>query len=269
MVSQLGFFEEAKQTKPAAMPVGSLIYEPRGRAHEYADLACNIYKGCDHACVYCYAPSATYMQRPDFEISKPRSSDFLAKLEKEARAYGAANCKKQILLCFTCDPYQTLDASTKTTREVIKIFKRNNLRFVTLTKGGNRALRDIDLFGPLDAFASSLTLLDTQQSEKWEPGAASPQNRIDTIREFYACGITTWVSLEPVIDPEQSVEIIRQTSAFVDLFKVGKLNYHPRSKEIDWRKFTHDAVDLLQSLGKSYYVKNDLEQFLDGRPKQV
>mgnify|MGYP001557876463 FL=1 len=31
----------------------SLIYEPAGRAREYAALACNVYRGCDHACVYC------------------------------------------------------------------------------------------------------------------------------------------------------------------------------------------------------------------------
>ena len=33
------------------------IYEPRGAAKEYGDLALNIYTGCPHRCFYCFAPS--------------------------------------------------------------------------------------------------------------------------------------------------------------------------------------------------------------------
>lgn len=33
----------------------SLIYEPRGRAREYAALALNTYTGCSHGCQYCFA----------------------------------------------------------------------------------------------------------------------------------------------------------------------------------------------------------------------
>ena len=75
-------------------------------------------------------------------------------------------------------------------------------------------------------------------------------------------GIPTWVSLEPVLDPAVALEIIRQTHPFVDLFKVGKLNYHPLAKSIDWPQFARDAVTLLKSLGKAYYVKNDLSCYL-------
>ena len=37
-----------------------LIYEPSGRAREYAPLALNLYNGCPHGCTYCYAPAATH-----------------------------------------------------------------------------------------------------------------------------------------------------------------------------------------------------------------
>ncbi len=35
----------------------SVVYEPKGMAWEYAALAANLYRGCSHACRFCYAPS--------------------------------------------------------------------------------------------------------------------------------------------------------------------------------------------------------------------
>ena len=37
-----------------------IIYEPRGKAAEYSPLAANLYAGCGHGWLYCYAPAATY-----------------------------------------------------------------------------------------------------------------------------------------------------------------------------------------------------------------
>jgi len=236
----------------------SLIYEPAGRAREYAALACNIYRGCDHACQYCYAPAATRRAAELFTHPQPRA-DFLPALRKEA---AARKPTEPILLCFTCDPYQSLDERLGLTRETIKILHGAGHAIHVLTKGGSRALRDIDLLGPQDAFATTLTLLDDRRSFEWEPGAALPADRIATIREFHRCGIPTWVSLEPVLDPAIALEIIQQTHLFVDLFKVGRLNYNQLAKSIDWAKFAADSIALLESLGKAYYVKKDLACFL-------
>lgn len=241
----------------------SLIYEPAGRAREYAALACNIYRGCDHACTYCYAPAATRRAAETFRHPEERP-DFLRNLRKEA---GALKPTEPVLLCFTCDGYQSLDAKLGLTRETIKILHSAGHVVHILTKGGSRALRDIDLLGPRDAFATTLTLLDDAASYQWEPGAALPGDRIATIREFHRAGIPTWVSLEPVLDPAIALEIIQQTHEFVDLFKVGRWNYHADAKLIDWAKFSRDATALLESLGKRYYVKKDLACFLpEGHP---
>jgi len=236
----------------------ALIYEPAGRAREYAALACNVYRGCDHACSYCYAPAATRRQRDDFRHPVPRT-DFLPALRREAEARAPS---EPILLCFTCDPYQSLDEKLGTTREAIKILHDAGHAVHILTKGGSRALRDIDLLTPRDAFATTLTLLDDGASLEWEPGAALPSDRIATIREFHGAGVPTWVSLEPVLDPDIALDIIRKTHRFVDLFKVGRLNYSEHARSIDWAGFAARAVDLLESLGKKFYVKRDLAVFL-------
>jgi len=237
----------------------TLIYKPKGRAGEYAALACNVYSGCDHGCVYCYAPSVTFKERRDFVISKQRTN-FVQQLNLEAKNW--TDPKEQVLLCFTCDPYQHLDQKLELTRQAILTLKAHGFPFCVLTKGGSRALRDIDLYGPRDAFATTLTFLDDERSLLWEPQAALPTDRISTIHTFYSKGITTWVSLEPVLDPEASLEIIRQTHTFVDLYKVGRLNYHPLAQTINWYQFAHDAVSLLDSLGKKMYVKKDLAVYL-------
>lgn len=257
----------------------SIIYEPAGRAREYAALACNPYAGCDHACVYCYAPSATFRERNDFAISKPRKN-FDALLEKEAAQLSKLGKHGQVLLSFTCDPYQHLDVKEQTTRKTIVTLHRHGFRICALTKGGTRALRDIDLFRPGDAFATTLTFTgDDDRWLEWEPGAASPADRIYAISAFHQADIPTWVSLEPVIDPAESLELIRSTHAFVDLFKIGKMNYHPIAKTIDWRAFGHSAIQLLESFGyrrqtnpdaaksansvdRQYYIKRDLAELL-------
>jgi DNA repair photolyase len=239
----------------------SLVYEPRGRAREYAALACNVYSGCDHGCVYCYAPNAVRKQRPEFSTSSRRKNGFLKRLEREAAKYQAAGVHEQVLLSFTCDPYQHLDVAKQVTRQVIKVLHHYGLPVCILTKGGSRALRDWGLLDDRDAFASTLTCLDDSESLKWEPNAALPSDRIATLRKFHNVGIPTWVSLEPVLNPDVALEIIHRTHEFVDLYKVGKLNYHPLANTIDWATFGHQAIELLEGLGKDYYIKKDLAQY--------
>jgi DNA repair photolyase len=136
-----------------------------------------------------------------------------------------------------------------------------------LTKGGRRALRDMDLFTAQDAFATTLTLLSDEHSRKWEPRAALPQERIETLQRFHEAGIPTWVSLEPVLNPVSALEIIRRTYEFVDMFKVGKLNNHPLASRIDWATFAQEAVQLLKETHSQFYIKLDLAAYLDESAK--
>lgn len=150
----------------------SVIYEPRGRAREYAALAANLYAGCEHGCVYCYAPSAVRRARDDFHGAVKPRKNILAGLEKDAERL--AGSKDRVLLSFTTDPYQPIEEELGITREAIKILHRHGLHVEILTKGGTRAARDFDLLMPGDAFATTLTFLDEDKSREWEPKAALP-----------------------------------------------------------------------------------------------
>ena len=238
---------------------GKIIYETRGKAREYRELACNLYTGCGHKCIYCYAPNVLRRKREVFNEQTAPRKNILDKLRKDAEKYAASGETKQVLFCFTSDPYQP---EHPITRDALSIIKYNGLSFCVLTKGGSRALEDIDLYDDGDTFASSLTTLSDGESILWEPKAALPSDRIETLKTFHDAGINTWVSLEPVLDPETVYEIIRKTHSFVDEFKVGVLNYHPLAKEINWSQFAHKVKGLLESLNQPYFLKADLKKYL-------
>lgn len=249
----------------------SMIYAPRGQAGEYAKLATNPYRGCGHKCAYCYVPKVLRMERPEFDAGAFPRDGFLDLLTKDARKYEAMDITEQVMLSFTTDPYHPGDNSL--TRDVLKALQAHNLGICTLTKGGKRALRDIDLFRPgRDAFASTLTSLDDAFSLKWERGAALPDDRISTLKRFHDAGIFTWVSLEPTLSTEASLQIIEVTHEFVDLFKIGRANYLPMTGETDWESYTHHILELVNRLGVKHYIKKDLQKYLpDGyhNPKYI
>lgn len=245
----------------AALPNCSFIYAPRGQAGEYAPLAANPYRGCGHKCAYCYVPSVLRMDRPEFNAGAIPRAGFEASLTKDARKYQAAGLTGQVMLSFTTDPYHPDD--TTLTRRTIQILQDHGMAVCTLTKGGTRGLRDLDLFRPdRDAFASTLTTLDDDFSRKWESGAALPADRIAALRAFHDAGIFTWVSLEPTLNTESSMSIIEHTHEFVDLYKIGRANYLPMTKTTDWEAYTHAMLELVNRLGVAHYIKKDLQPYL-------
>lgn len=239
----------------------SIIYAPRGQAGEYSKLATNPYRGCGHQCAYCYVPNVLRMPRPEFDAGAEPRPEFLSKLRKDATKYQELGITEQVMLSFTTDPYHPFDTSL--TRPVLQTLQAHGLGVCTLTKGGKRALRDLDLFRPeRDAFASTLTSLDADFSRKWERGAALPDERINTLRLFHRAGIFTWVSLEPTLSTEASLQIIEHTHEFVDLYKVGRANYLPMTNTTDWEGYTHRIVEMCQRLGVRHYIKKDLQCYL-------
>lgn len=240
----------------------SIIYPPRGQAGEYAPLATNPYRGCGNGCAYCYVPDVLRMPRPEFDAGATPRRAWMEILRKDAAKYQALRLDGQVMLSFTTDPYHPGD--TELTRETLELLIQHGLAMCTLTKGGTRALRDIDLFRPTrDAFASTLTSLDDRFSLKWERAAALPADRLAALRAFHERGIFTWVSLEPTLDVDASIAIVEETHSYIDLYKVGRANYVPTiTKVVDWEAYTHRMLDVLHRLGKAHYIKKDLQRYL-------
>ena len=144
------------------------IYEPRGRAREYGELAVNIYTGCNHGCFYCYAPAVLHRGREEFAEVRPRPGiveEVRRQLEREQIS------GKTIFLCFTCDPYPA-EIDTTPTRAVIQTIKESGNHVRILTKGGDRARRDFDLLDSGDHFGVTFTTDNLFHQTAEEPKAA-------------------------------------------------------------------------------------------------
>lgn len=243
----------------------NIIYESRGKAKEYCELAANLYKGCGHGCTYCYAPSATFKKRDVFYGKPEPRKNVLRQFAKDAATLGRSGETRPILLSFTTDPYQPIDVKEKLTRNAIKILHSHDLKVVVLTKGGRRSERDFDLLSArpdLSCYGTTLVFSDESLRKEIEPHAAPTKERITALEIAHDMGIPTWASIEPVWDAEQSLELMEESIDFVDTFKIGKLNYHPQSKNVDWSQFAHDAVKLMKENNKKYYIKEDLKKYL-------
>jgi DNA repair photolyase len=205
--------------------------------------------------------------------------DAFRKLELDCKELAAANDQREILMSFTCDPYNPLERDTGMTRSAIEMFIEYGLHFTILTKGGYLAEKDFDLLAThtdLCRFGVTLVFNNYPDKKLWEPETATEVSRIETLQRAHRSGIRTWVSLEPVVYPAQTLDLIRQTVGFVDEYRIGKFNHADNPElqhfmdsieyqypfEDEWRSFVYDAKMLLDKTGSRYIFKKDLQPYL-------
>ena len=240
-----------------------IIYQPKGRALEYSLLALNIYKGCEHKCRYCFGPSSLQSKREKYFSAPNPKKDVIKRVQKDAQILRNTNNNEEILISFIGDPYQPAEMDLRLTRQVIEILIQYNRRFTILTKGGTRAERDFDLLANYQKarFGTTLVFNNQKDTDYWEPGAAPVSDRINAIENAHARGIPTWVSIEPVIKPDQALQLIRNLHPIVDHWKVGKINYNKAiEKSVNWIKFREEVKELLNSISADYYLKKSLTE---------
>ncbi len=244
--------------------MNSILYTPKGEAAEYAFGAepfrgANLYRGCSGNCLYCSGPRTVHMTREDYANVRPKP-DAIRRLGRDLLKEGdEGTC----FLSFGTDPYNDQDRASKEplTTQAIRLLHYYGWPVRLLSKMGMQSTRDLSLLGPGDWFGQTLTFYSGDASKFWEPGTEPPASRIEALSIAHDMGLKTWVSCEPVIDPEETLRCIKESALYVDFYAVGKLNHMQPPNPISWRTFARDVVALLESLGKKYILKNSLRAY--------
>jgi DNA repair photolyase len=171
------------------------------------DWAVNPYRGCGHACAYCYAQDVTR-----FETGSPWGSvvevksNIAQRLKKEL----SRKCQGVYGVGTVTDPYQPLEEEYALTRSCLSLLKRHKAHVSILTKSG-LVVRDLDILSgwPEAEVGLSVGILDLSASSNIEPGAPPPESRFRALQELGESGVSVYLMAAPIIpaisDSEQAV----------------------------------------------------------------
>jgi len=185
------------------------------------DQSINPYRGCEHACIYCFArPTHAYWDMSpglDFEtrlIAKPNAA---AQLREELDKPGYR--VSPIALGVNTDAYQPLERDQRITRKVLEVLAEYHHPVSIITKGA-LIFRDLDLLADLASrglcsVRVSLTSLSNDLKRRMEPRTAAPATRLKMIRQLSEAGIPTGIILGPVIPfiNDHEIESILEAAA--------------------------------------------------------
>jgi DNA repair photolyase len=159
------------------------IYEPRGAALEYAPQALNIYKGCGHGCLYCYAPACLRMSREEFARDPRPRKGVIEALEKYLAKHAAeVRAKGPVLLSFTSDPVQPAEEKYHATAEALGMLHRHGVGARLLTKAPRRAMKGAAFLKAIGVdFGTTLTGISDKAAREWEPFAEPPSMREEAL----------------------------------------------------------------------------------------
>ncbi len=165
----------------------------------------NPYRGCFHACSYCYArPTHQYLgwgAGTDFDrkiVAKINAPELLRQALLRPSWKG-----ETIVFSGVTDCYQPLEAVYGLTRRCLEVCREFGNPVGIVTKGA-LVRRDADVLGALAREAEatvyvSIPFADDRTTRAMEPNVSPPAQRIETIAALSAAGIRTGVAVAPVI----------------------------------------------------------------------
>ena len=159
----------------------------------------NIYRGCQHGCIYCDSRNGCYRMDHPFEDIEVKENAILL-LEQ------ALKSKRKPCMIGTgamSDPYMPLEEQLNMTRQALEIVEKYGFGITFLTKS-HRFLRDLPLLQRINSKTKAvvqmtLTTWDPQLCRILEPNVASTQERVAALRVLRDAGIPTVVWLCPII----------------------------------------------------------------------
>jgi len=165
--------------------------------------ALNPYRGCTHACEYCYARK--YQRHLELGAGDDFSSMILVKtnlaqvLHREVTRSGWM--RESVAVGTATDPYQPIEGHYKVTRSCLEVLVSANTPFSIVTKGP-MVVRDADVLKRATAGCRVYVSVPSVDEAAWrtlEPGTAPPLQRLRAARQLVDAGIDARVLMMPLI----------------------------------------------------------------------
>ncbi len=212
-----------------------------------SDYSLNCYTGCTHACVYCYA---RFMQR-----FRPHDEPWGAFVDVKVNAVEVLKRQLRraepgtVFVSSACDGWQPVEAEWRLTRRCCELLLEHGFQVHVLTKSA-LVLRDLDVFaGRPASIGITLTTLDEQLRDQWEPGAASIGERLAVIWAAKDAGLQTSVMFGPLLP-------------FLSDSQVDALNPRPRVWSAIANLLRAKFPDLLQPYRKILFDQSSRTLYL-------
>ena len=203
----------------------------------------NPYRGCRHACRYCYArPTHEYWgfdSGREFEqrvFAKVNAPEVLRQELRRPRWAGEA-----IAIGTASDPYEPAESQYQLTRRILEVL-RDHHNPATITTKGVLVRRDVDVLKELDLEAGaqvsfSVGSIDERVWKETEPGAPGPMARLEAMQFLVETGIHAGVSMAPILpgisDSPESIDAVVGAAAAhgAQFLSANLLFLKPGSKE--------------------------------------
>ena len=175
------------------------MHQVQAKAILSAKNGMNLYRGCQHGCIYCDSRSLCYQMNHPFEDIEVKENG-PALLEKALKG------KRKRCMIGTgsmSDPYMPLEEELGYTRKALELAYRFGFGFTLITKSA-RVLRDIDLLKKINdstkcVVQMTLTTYDQALCRKLEPNVSTTAERFQALEVLRDAGIPTVVWLCPIL----------------------------------------------------------------------
>jgi DNA repair photolyase len=255
---------------------GKAIYQPAGKAAEYAEWACNFYVGCSNGCTYCYLKKGRGAKilggdKPTLKKCFLGSEEYaLFCFQSELNSNLTELQEKGLFFSFATDP--CLQETIKLTDQAISICLFNGIPVKILTKRADwvegYVVRNGNVFidFPMhfkDKYRKNIAFGFTLTGhDELEPGASTNAERIEAMKKLHDAGFKTFASIEPVVDFESSLRMIKETIGFCDLYKVGFESGKKYNKAVVG-VLLHELNVLAIKHNLKIYLKESVLRYLD------
>ncbi|MDO5861296.1 MAG: radical SAM protein [Thermoplasmata archaeon] len=164
------------------------------------DYAVNPYGGCEHGCIYCYAPGHTHSELSEWRVVRVKRN-VVDRLAKEL-----PYVQGTVGLGTVTDPYQAAERRFRLTRGCLELLASRGMCVHIHTKS-DLVLRDLDLLRDMDAVVGmTITTVDDRISKMTEPGAPLPRARLQTLERLVEEGVDAYALVAPVMSTLEGLE---------------------------------------------------------------